>query len=159
MTPEDRALIVRRLRQEAARIEDGGEPRECVARGEPSVDLHTECLDVAEARDIAGLMLDRVRDGAAEDGYWHDVVDGVRWGVVVTIEEARVVTRQCATSTTADHDADEEVDYGLVDAGVPHTTPEIDPCEDGDCQRCHPWCETCSTDLVDGVCPTCGDER
>jgi len=156
VTPEDRALIVRRLRQEAARIEDGGEPRECVARGDTR-----GCEDFCDIDESRRSALDNITDEREQSygGDWSDEVEAIHWGVVVTIEEARVVTRQCATSTTADHDADEDVDYGLVDAGVPHTTPEIDPCEDGDCQRCHPWCETCKVDLEDGVCPTCGDER
>lgn len=155
MSPEDRALVVRRLRQEADRIEAGGEPRECCARGEYSSGDYEQNLD--EARREAESLIQDERDTAA-DSYWHDEVRGIRWGVVVTVEEARVVERRCAYDI--DTEADEVIEYGLVDAGAPVADLPLDPCDHCDCCTCNPCCSKCGEpcdELIDeyDMCPDC----
>lgn len=157
MSSETRALIVRRLRQEADRIEAGGEPRECVARGEDHGCEDFE--DVAGARRGALDSLTREREQAWGQE-WSGETESIHWGVVVAIEEARVVSRMCPSGTNAS--VDEVWEYGLVDAGAPDTKPPLDPCEDDDCDQCRPTCEVCaepSDELDDeGFCPTCLDK-
>lgn len=158
MSAKTRALIARRLREEAARIEAGGEPRECVARGD-SVD-GCDGEDACGARVSALDAITREREEAT-GAEWSLEVEGIYWGVVVPVEEARVVSRMCPSGTNPS--VDEVWDYGLVDAGAPETEPPLDPCEDDDCQTCHPRCEVCAEVCQDldeeGFCPACREER
>lgn len=132
-----RASMVRKLRAMADRLEAGDDPGATfwADTGDGCVGWIDGPVTVDDARATAEVGLGHHRQAAGRDGWAEpSEVEGISWGLLVTVEAARVSTRRRAPHW---HDHDVLVDYALVDPDT-YAPPEPGPAEPCDCGACPP---------------------